>query len=184
MNTKSNPSSWTNTAQNPSRFTDRPPQASRSAVRKLNVPECAMDDVMNFLWGQSSGLPLRSAEVLHVTHEAASTISRIYSPVMKMSFYKAGRDYFEYVQIERGKLAKGYVQVFECAGRRMHIAYFPKCGNLALLEEWQNYYHRKTIYGKCRTGTVSSPQTIGLFALGIASLAWIVRRRNKLQNRP
>ena len=163
---------WTNTAQNPSRFLERDPAVARRMIAELGVPDCGHTDAMLFLFGQKSkGVPLRSAEKLTMMPEQGYSLGYHYSPIMRMTFRKDGQDLIQTVKLADYKVAKGYVQ--EICG--VHLAYFPTCGNLAILEEWEGYQYRKWEYKERRY--VPAPPTIGLFGLGLAGLYWIRTRK-------
>jgi len=157
---------WTNTASSPSSLHTRSDNAKAYVLKKLDVPECGIPYVTRSI-NNWQDLP-----DMRIDESGASVGPLSFYPVMEMSFKKGVDDYVSTVVPSKGVVAKAkYIGVF-CGDQDVHLAFVPKCGNLATVVRSKSY--STVFFDEEVTWTnVDAPST---FLLVGALVTWIIKR--------
>ena len=117
---------WTNTAQAPSRLDERSDKALLYVMDDLGIPDCGLKMLRT---GIDSDNPMP------INMSSSNAVAGLWQfhPVMDMSFNKNGIDYTQTTVLADGVTARGKYIPINCDGQLTHVAYFPKCGNIATL---------------------------------------------------
>jgi len=153
---------WNNIAASPSRLDKRPEGEVVDVLRKLGVPDCGLQSTARSI-NKWKDLPDMS-----IDHYGASVGPLDFHPVMEMSYRKNGIDYVQTTITAEGVSAKAkYVGVF-CGKNDIHIAFVPRCGNVASLAEDSS--SAQYLVSDCSFNSVPAPGTLFLLAAFAAFL--------------
>lgn len=120
-------SGWTNRAEHPSDARDRGFEVTHHLMQLLDVPQCAQVRLASDVIGSSNDRPLFVGNTMIEAHDVS------YDTTMSMTFRKDGEDYVTTVKPVLQEPFVAELYTYKCDNTTTHVAYMPKCGNLALL---------------------------------------------------
>lgn len=158
---------WTNSRQAPSDLHMRSPKAVEYVLNQAGVPECGMS------YAKQKIANWESLPNVAIDSSGASVGPLSFYPVMGMSFKKGGIDYMTTIVPGSGVTARGkYIGVF-CGEHDVHLAFIPRCGNIAVMHPVATQQHVSVIEHVITTegyNTVPISGTLALVILGLLAV--------------
>lgn len=160
---------WRNIASNPSRVVERGEDGIVKVLTMLDVPKCsvapAVKKIMN---GEGASLMM--------TSRGGSLGMKHFNSVMKMSYTKDNKDYFEYNIVDASNVAVGQYFEVECNGTSTHFVLWPKCQNIAILTKSDTHkFNNPPTFDHPGPSSISEPASLVLFMIGALAIG-VVRK--------
>ena len=128
-------SGWTNQAQHPSNVRERGPEVAHHLMDLLDVPQCAQVPLASVVIDRANERPLFVGNTMVWAFPESRDVTNreSFDTTMVMTFRKDGHDYVGTVRPDLQESFVAELYTYTCDNTTTHIAYMPKCGNLALL---------------------------------------------------